>query len=91
MSLNLPAPGRGHRRAGSEYDGSQYGSESDLESPGMPNSLVAKMDAVESLARRGTENNGGSADGVFHRVTDSLRDLGSQAGVEQSTTRYVSK
>jgi hypothetical protein len=71
------------------YDGSEYGSESDLESPGMPPSLVAKMDAVESLARRGTENTGGPGDGVFKRVIEGLRDLGSQSGVEGSTTRSV--
>ncbi|WYZ46486.1 hypothetical protein EsH8_IX_000711 [Colletotrichum jinshuiense] len=91
-NLNLgppPLAQRGHRRTGSEYDGSEYGSESDLDSPGMLPSLVAKMDAVESLARRGTESNGGPTDGVFHRVTEGLRDLGSQAGVEGSATRLI--
>ncbi|KAI2608486.1 uncharacterized protein GGS25DRAFT_490495 [Hypoxylon fragiforme] len=89
-SLGIPSPpARGHRRAGSAYDGSEYGSESDLESPGMPPSLVAKIDAVESLARRGTENNGGPTDGVFQRLTEGLRDLGSQSGVEGSTTRLI--
>ncbi|TPX15119.1 uncharacterized protein E0L32_004677 [Thyridium curvatum] len=90
MSLSLPSPNHGrHRRAGSEYDGSEYGSESDLDSPSMPPSLVAKIDAVESLARRGTENNGSQTDGVFTRVTDSLRDLGSQSGVEGGATRLI--
>lgn len=91
MSLTLPPAtnGRGHRRRASEYDGSEYGSESDLESPGMPASLVLKMDAVESLARRGTENNGGSTDGVFKRVTDGLRDLSSQSTVESNATRLI--
>lgn len=89
-SLGLPSPpGRGHRRTGSAYDGSEYGSESDLESPGIPPSLVAKIDAVESLARRGTESNGGPTDGVFQRLTEGLRDLGSQSGVEGSTTRLI--
>ncbi|KAI1798586.1 hypothetical protein F4811DRAFT_547964 [Daldinia bambusicola] len=89
-SLGIPSPpGRGHRRTGSAYDGSEYGSESDLESPGMPPSLVARIDAVESLARRGTENNGSPSDGVFRRLTDGLRDLGSQSGVEGSTTRLI--
>jgi len=89
-SLNVPSPnGRGHRRTESAYDGSEYGSESDLESPGMPPSLVARIDAVESLARRGAENTGSPADGVFKRVIDGLRDLGSQSGVEGSTTRLV--
>ncbi|KAI1079267.1 hypothetical protein F5B20DRAFT_544233 [Whalleya microplaca] len=90
-SLGVPSSpnGRGHRRTGSAYDGSEYGSESDLDSPGMPPSLVAKIDAVESLARRGTESNGGPTDGVFKRVTEGLRDLGSQSGVEGSTTRLI--
>lgn len=89
MSLSLPSPNgqRGHKRAGSEYDGSEYGSESDLDSPGMPPSLVAKIDAVESLARRGTESNGSATDGAFKRVTEGLRDLGSQAVVEGGASR----
>lgn len=91
LSIALPAPanGRAHRRTDSQYDGSEYGSDSELESPGMPSSLVAKFDAIESLARRGTENNGGSTDGVFQRVTDSLRDLTSQSNVEAHTTRLI--
>ncbi|KAI0118455.1 hypothetical protein F4776DRAFT_254105 [Hypoxylon sp. NC0597] len=89
-SLGIPSPpGRGHRRTGSVYDGSEYGSESDLDCSGMPPSLVAKIDAVESLARRGTESNGGPTDGVFQRLTEGLRDLGSQSGVEGSTTRLI--
>ncbi|KAK3299237.1 uncharacterized protein B0H64DRAFT_95190 [Chaetomium fimeti] len=89
-SLGLPTPnGRGHRRKGSEYDGSEYGSESDLESPGMPSKLVEQMDEVESLARRGTEKNGSATDGTFKRVTDGLRDLGSQGNVEGGATRLI--
>ncbi|KAK7954469.1 hypothetical protein PG996_015281 [Apiospora saccharicola] len=88
MSLTLPNNPRGHRRnQGSIYDGSEYGSDSDLESPGMPPSLVARIDAVDSLARRGTESS--PADSVFQRVTEGLRDLGSQSGVEGSTTRLI--
>lgn len=86
-NLSPPDNARGHRRKGSEYDGSEYGSESDLDTPGIPPSLVARMDAVESLARRGTES--GPADSVFERVIDGLRDLGSQSGVEGSTTRLI--
>ncbi|KAL1840369.1 hypothetical protein VTJ49DRAFT_542 [Mycothermus thermophilus] len=94
-NLNLPVPsnGRGchhhHRRKGSEYDGSDYGSESDLDSPGMPPRLVDKMDEIEALARRGTENIGSAADGAFKRVTEGLRDLSSQAGVESAATRLI--
>ncbi|KAI9155287.1 hypothetical protein HJFPF1_07869 [Paramyrothecium foliicola] len=89
-NLTLPSHhARGLQRKGGEYDGSEYGSESDLESPGIPPSLVARIDAVESLARRGTENYGGPTDGVFQRVTDSLRDLGSQSSVEGSASRLI--
>lgn len=87
LELSPPPNPKSHRRQGSAYDGSEYGSESDLETAGMPPSLVARMDAVESLARRGTD--GGPADKVFHRVTEGLRDLGSQASVEGSTTRLI--
>ena len=87
-SLGIPSPlKRSHQRKGSEYDGSEYGSESDLDSAGMPPTLVAKIDAIESLARRGTESYGGPADDVFRRVTDGLRDLGSQSTVEGSASR----
>ncbi|KAH6845407.1 hypothetical protein B0I37DRAFT_184089 [Chaetomium sp. MPI-CAGE-AT-0009] len=89
-SLGPPTPsGRGHRRKGSEYDGSEYGSESDLESPGMPSKLVEQMGEVESLARRGTERTGSATDGTFKRVTEGLRDLGSQANVEGGATRLI--
>lgn len=85
-SLSLPSPAhRGHRRATSDYDGSEYGSEGDLESPGMPPKLVEKIAEVESLARRGTETS--PSDGALKRVTDGLRDLGSQSGVEGGASR----
>ena len=87
--LNTPLAQRGHRRQHSEYDGSDYGGGSDLESPGMPPALVARMDTVESLARRGTENNGTERDAVVSRVVENLKDLGSQSGVETGATRYV--
>ncbi|TVY53819.1 hypothetical protein LSUE1_G009364, partial [Lachnellula suecica] len=80
---------RGHRRQPSEYDGSDYGGDSDMESPGMPPGLVSRMDLVESLARRGTENNGTDRDGVVKRVIDGLKDLGGQSGVEGGATRLI--
>lgn len=87
-SLVPPTPmQRGHRRAASDYDGSEYGGDSDLESPGVPPSLVARIDAVEGLVRRGTENNGTDRDGVVLRVIESLKDLGAQGGVEGNATR----
>ncbi len=89
-TLNLPQPeagGRHHRRNDSTYDGSDYGDDSDMDSPGMPPGLVARIDMVESLARRGTESNGGERDEVFKRVVDGLKDLGGQSGVESSASR----
>ncbi|KAM0152175.1 hypothetical protein ACHAPG_007832 [Botrytis cinerea] len=79
----------GHARSPSEYDGSDYGGDSDLESPAFGPALLARMDMVEGLARRGTENNGSQADGVVKRVIESLKDLGGQSGVEGNTTRFV--
>lgn len=90
---NLSPPilmsGKGHRRAASDYDGSDYGGDSDLESSGMPPGLVARLDQVEGLARRGTENNGTERDGVVKRVVEGLKDLGGQSGVEGGATRYA--
>ena len=87
-SLSIPSPHRkGHRKKESAYDGSEYGSESDLDASGLPPTLVARIDAVESLARRGNENYGGPTDDVVKRVTELLRDLGSQSSVEGSASR----
>ena len=61
-----------------------------MDSPGIPPALATRMDMVESLARRGIENNGSDRDGVVKRVIDSLKDLGVQSGVEGGATRYTS-
>ncbi|TAQ85729.1 hypothetical protein B7494_g5955 [Chlorociboria aeruginascens] len=86
--VNLSPP-KGHRRQGSEYDGSDYGGDSDMESPGIPPGLVSRMDMVEGLARRGTEENGTERDGVVKRVIEGLKDLGAQSGVEGGATRLI--
>ena len=92
LSLSPPKqslPSR-HRRKHSQYDGSDYGDDSDLEDThGISPSLEVRLAAVESLVRRGTEANGSDADEIVQRVADSLKDLGSQAGVENGATRYV--
>jgi hypothetical protein len=88
LSLTLPQ-GRGHRRKTSDYDGSDYGGSDLEEEAGIPPGLMARMDLVESLARRGTENNGTERDGVVSRVVESLKDLGGQSGVEGGATRYI--
>lgn len=88
-NLVPPSLSNGHRRKGSEYDGSDYGDDSDLEVPGiLPPGLVARMDQVESLARRGMDNYGSEGDGVVKRVIDGLKDLGAQSNVEGGATRY---
>ncbi|KAF2666018.1 hypothetical protein BT63DRAFT_458380 [Microthyrium microscopicum] len=78
---------RGHRRKGSEYDGSEYGSESDFEEAQlMSASLEARLAAIESLARRGTGDVVGQ-ESVIGRATTQLQDLGAQAGIESGSTR----
>ena len=80
----------GHTRRRSQYDGSDYGNDSDLDDPnGMSESLEARIAAVESLAHRDTEANGGNADEIMPRLVDALKDLGSQNGVENTAIRYV--
>jgi len=79
-----------HRRLNSQYDGSDYGDDSDFENAdGISPSLEARMAAIESLARRGTEANGSDTDNVARRVADSLIELPSQSGIENGTTRYA--
>jgi hypothetical protein len=78
-----------HNRQRSLYDGSDYGDDSDLENEGISPALESRMAAVESLARRGMEENGSASDEVVKRVTEQLRDLGSQIAIENGATRYV--
>lgn len=87
-NLSPPKLTKAHRRQGSEYDGSEYGSDSDLDATGIPPALLTRMDMIDSLARRGAENNGTERDGVVKRVIDGLRDLGAQSGVEGGATRF---
>ena len=80
-----------HRRHESQYDGSDYGNDSDLEDADMSPGLEAQMAEIESLARRGMENNGSESDHVIKRTIESLRDLGGQSGIENSAMRLVFK
>ena len=75
-----------HTRKSSQYDGSDYGDDSDLEVTHSP-LLEARLAAIESLARQGTQANGSDADTIVHRMAESLRNLGTQAGVENGATR----
>lgn len=93
LSLSPPKQkvwSRHHHRENSVYDGSDYGDDSDLDGvDGISPSLDARMAAVESLARRGTEANGSERDNVVQRVADALKDLGSQAGIENGASRLI--
>lgn len=78
-----------HNRQRSLYDGSDYGDDSDLDNEGISPALESRMAAVESLVRRGMEENGSASDEVVKRVTEHLRDLGSQIAIENGATRYA--
>ena len=79
---------RQHRRQESHYDGSDYGNDSDLdEAADLSPALESQMADIESLARRGIENNGSENDYVIQRTVDALRDLGGQSGIENSAMR----
>lgn len=83
-------PSHHHRRHESQYDGSDYGEDLDLEDMGgIAPSLSARIANIEALARSGTEDNGSATDGVIKRVVVSLRDLGGQSGIENGATRYA--
>ncbi|KAJ5084850.1 hypothetical protein NUU61_009429 [Penicillium alfredii] len=79
-----------HRRQESHYDGSDYGNDSDLdEAADIPPALESQMAEIESLARRGMENNGSDSDHVIQRAVEALRDLGGQSGIENSAMRLI--
>ncbi|KAF2141963.1 uncharacterized protein K452DRAFT_297992 [Aplosporella prunicola CBS 121167] len=89
-TLSPPSRARKHhRRNQSKYDGSDYGDDSDFDSEGISPGLEKRMAEVESLARRGMEENGSANDAVVMRLTEQLKDLGSQAGVESGATRLI--
>ena len=76
-----------HGRHESQYDGSDYGNDSDLEESDISPSLEGQMAEIESLARRGMENNGSESDHVIKRTVDALRDLEGQSGIENNAMR----
>lgn len=76
-----------HRRHESQYDGSDYGNDSDFEDAHMSPSLEGQVAEIESLARRGVENNGSENDHIIKRTVEALRDLGGQSGIENNAMR----
>ncbi|KAF3049167.1 hypothetical protein E8E11_008392 [Didymella keratinophila] len=87
LSPSAAIKSKKHVRQRSLYDGSDYGDDSDLENEGITPALESRMAAIESLARRGMEENGSASDEVVKRVTEHLRDLGSQIAIENGATR----
>ena len=88
LSLSPPEQSsrRRHTRKNSQNDGSGSGDDTDMDVTHSP-VLEARLAAVESLARQGPKANGSDADEIVQRVADALKDLGSQAGVENGATR----
>ncbi|KAL4788727.1 hypothetical protein BJX76DRAFT_315517 [Aspergillus varians] len=79
-----------HRRYESQYDGSDYGNDSDLEEVAdMSPALESQIAEIESLARRGLENNGSENDRVIDRAVAALQDLGVQSGIENTAMRLI--
>jgi hypothetical protein len=89
LSPDAASRTRKHTRQRSLYDGSDYGSDTDFDNDGISPAMETRMAAVESLARRGMEENGSASDQVVKRVTEQLRDLGSQIAIENGATRCV--
>ena len=75
-----------HIRKTSQYDGSDCGDDSDLE-VSHSSVLEVRLATVESLARRDSQAGGGDADEIVQRMADTLKNLGSQAGVENAAAR----
>jgi hypothetical protein len=89
LSPDAASRARKHTRQRSLYDGSDYGSDSEFDNDGISPALESRMAAIESLARRGMEENGSASDLVVKRVTEQLKDLGSQTAIENGATRYA--
>lgn len=88
-SLTIPTRSTGHQRSGSEYDGSEYGTDSDFEESQLVSAgLEARLAAVESLARRGTGDITDQENPIA-RATEQFKDLGGQSGMEDRVTRFV--
>ena len=96
QSLKLPTnlspkkKNRHHERSQSTYDGSEYGNDSDFESDdGVSHTLAARMADIETLAKLGKGDAGLEVDDVISRTVISLRDLGSQSGIENGASRLM--
>ena len=79
---NRPKHHRQFSRCSKSDYGGAFDAEADKETP-----LSAQMADIESLTRHGVESNGSEPDLVVQRVANSLKDLGSQASLENVATR----
>ncbi|MCJ1438552.1 hypothetical protein MMC27_007942 [Xylographa pallens] len=75
------------QRKETEYDSSDNSEHFDNEETGIPVSLETRIAVIHGLANQGAVQTRTEANGVFVRVTDSLKDLTAQAGVESHSTR----
>ena len=81
---------KGHQRTESQYDGSDYGNDSDLEEPeGISRGLLARMSDIEALARRGISEPTLDGASPIDSAVASLKDLGGQSTVENCATRLM--
>ncbi|KAL8782478.1 MAG: hypothetical protein Q9213_005347 [Squamulea squamosa] len=90
-SLSLPKHTL-HRTSShaSIYDGSDYGENLNSEgAEGISASLEHRLAAIETLARRGAESNGSTADTIILRVAECLGHLALSAGVEIGASRLT--
>ncbi|MCJ1477509.1 hypothetical protein MMC13_006181 [Lambiella insularis] len=78
-----------HGHGEADYSGLDYADESEFGDSGIPPALETRMTVIEALARQGAASSTAEVNGVFGRVADSLRDLTSQASIENHTTRLT--
>ncbi|EER29314.1 hypothetical protein D8B26_008036 [Coccidioides posadasii str. Silveira] len=77
-----------HRRHESLYDGSDYGNDSDFDEPGdMSPGLEAQMAGIDDLVRWSKADE--TSNELIDQFIGLLRELGGQAGIENSTTRLI--
>jgi hypothetical protein len=78
-----------HRKTESQYDGSDYGPDSDPED--LPPTLLRRISDIESLTRISAHADDvlGENGGIIARTTAGLKDLGPQASIENGTTRLI--
>jgi hypothetical protein len=85
-----PHPPPRHQRTESNYDGSDYGPDSDPED--LSPALLRRISDIESLTRISTHADDavfGEKGGIISRTTAGLKDLGPQASIENRATRLV--